>query len=172
VNSELKLKLETVSRANSDLQNLMAALEFGTLFLDPSLKIKRFTPRLTDLFSITPGDVGRPITDFTHQLDYDGLVADARQVLDNLAPVQREVRSHDGGWYLARIRPYRTMDDKIDGVVATFVDVTELRKMAAALHTAADSLRDAHVRLDEHEARDRARASQPDQTSASTTPSE
>src|SRR5262249_49604936 len=81
VNSELKLKLETVSRANSDLQNLMAAMDFGTLFLDPGLRIKRFTPRLSDLFSITPGDVGRPITDFTHQLDYDGLVADARTVL-------------------------------------------------------------------------------------------
>src|SRR5262249_22284792 len=69
VNSELKLKLETVSRANSDLQNLMAAMDFGTLFLDPGLRIKRFTPRLSDLFSITPGDTGRSITDFTHQLD-------------------------------------------------------------------------------------------------------
>jgi two-component system CheB/CheR fusion protein len=143
VNSELKLKLETVSRANSDLQNLMAAMDFGTLFLDPSLKIKRFTPRLTDLFSITPGDVGRPITDFTHQLDYDGLVADARQVLDNLTPIEREIRSRKGGWYLARIRPYRTVDDKIDGVVATFVDVSERRQME-------DALRNANEQLEKH----------------------
>ena len=136
VNSELKLKLETVSRANSDLQNLMAAMDFGTLFLDPSLRIKRFTPRLTDLFSITPDDVGRSITDFTHQLDYDGLVNDTRTVLDDLAPIEREIRSRKGGWYLARIRPYRTVDDKVDGVVATFIDVTERRQMESALRTA------------------------------------
>jgi two-component system CheB/CheR fusion protein len=140
VNGELKLKLETASRANSDLQNLMAAMDFGTLFLDPSLRIKRFTPRLSDLFSITPGDVGRPITDFTHQLDYDGLVNDARTVLDHLAPIEREIRSHNGGWYLARIRPYRTVDDKIDGVVATFIDVTERRQMEDALRSANEKL--------------------------------
>jgi PAS domain S-box-containing protein len=140
VNSELKLKLETVSRANSDLQNLMAAMDFGTLFLDPGLKIKRFTPRLADLFSITPGDVGRPITDFTHQLDYDGLVADAHTVLDDLAPIEREIRSRKGGWYLVRIRPYRTVDDKIDGVVATFIDVTERRQMEDALRQSQERL--------------------------------
>jgi two-component system CheB/CheR fusion protein len=141
VNSELKLKLETVSRANSDLQNLMAAMDFGTLFLDPTLKIKRFTPRLSDLFSITPGDIGRPITDFTHQLDYDELTADAKAVLDNLVPIEREIRSRKGEWYLVRYRPYRTVDDKIDGVVATFVDVTERRQMENALRTSEERLR-------------------------------
>jgi two-component system CheB/CheR fusion protein len=144
VNTELKLKLETVSRGNSDLQNLMAAMDFGTLFLDPALRIKRFTPRLADLFSIAPGDEGRPVTDFTHQLDYDGLVADARTVLADLAPVEREIRSHKDGWYLVRIRPYRTVDDKIDGVVATFVDISERRKMEGDLRTA-------HEKLDEHD---------------------
>jgi len=148
VNSELKLKLETVSRANSDLQNLMAAMDFGTLFLDPGLCIKRFTPRLTNLFSITPGDVGRPITDFTHQLDYDGLVADARTVLDDLSPIEREIRSREGGWYLVRFRPYRTVDDKIDGLVATFIDVTERRNMQDALRTANQKLDTANEKLD------------------------
>jgi two-component system CheB/CheR fusion protein len=95
---------------------------------------------LSDLFSITPGDVGRPITDFTHQLDYDGLVGDARAVLDHLTPIEREIRSRKGGWYLARVRPYRTIDDKIDGVVATFIDVTERRKMEDALRTANEKL--------------------------------
>src|SRR5262249_28971629 len=98
VNSELKLKFETVSRANSDLQNLMAATDFATLFLDPGLRIKRFTPKLTDLFNITQNDTGRPITDFTHQLDYENLAADAARVLDHLSPIEREVRSRTAGW--------------------------------------------------------------------------
>jgi two-component system CheB/CheR fusion protein len=141
VNSELKLKLETVSRANSDLQNLMAAMDFGILFLDSELRIKRFTPRLADLFSITANDVGRSITDFAHQLDYEGLPRDAIEVLENLTPVEREIRSRAGGWYLVRFRPYRTVDDKIDGVVASFVDITERRRMEAALRANEDKLR-------------------------------
>jgi two-component system CheB/CheR fusion protein len=127
VNSELKLKLEAISRAHSDLQNLMAATDFGTLFLDSSLRIKRFTERVTDLFSITPMDEGRPITDFAHKLDYPDLVRDARAVLSDLAPVKRDIRSRTGNWYDVRLRPYRTVDDKIDGVVITFVDVSEQR---------------------------------------------
>jgi two-component system, chemotaxis family, CheB/CheR fusion protein len=133
VNSELKLKLETISRAHSDLQNLMAATDFGTLFLDSRLRIKRFTERVTDLFSITPTDEGRPITDFAHQLEYDDLTKDANAVLVNLGVVKREVRSRNGRWYDVRMRPYRTVDDKIDGVVITFVDVTEHRAVAQAL---------------------------------------
>ena len=75
VNTELKLKLEGVSRAHSDLQNLMAATDVGILFLDPVLRIKRFTPRVTDLFNIKLSDEGRPITDFTHQFEYESLDA-------------------------------------------------------------------------------------------------
>ncbi|MQW89072.1 chemotaxis protein CheB [Sinorhizobium saheli] len=127
VNNELKLKLESVSRAHSDLQNLMAATDVGTLFLNPALRIKRFTPRLMEIFNVTASDEGRPITDFTHQLEYEGLADDARAVLESLAPVEREVKSRNDGWYLVRMRPYRTIDDKIDGVVATFVDITERR---------------------------------------------
>jgi two-component system CheB/CheR fusion protein len=135
VNNELKLKLETVSRAHGDLQNLMAATDVGTLFLDSSLRIKRFTPRLTDLFNITASDEGRPITDFTHQLNYTGLAKHARAVLRDLVNTEHEVQSRDGGWYLVRIRPYRTLEDKIDGVVATFVDITTRRLAEEALRT-------------------------------------
>jgi two-component system CheB/CheR fusion protein len=133
VNSELKLKLEAISRAHSDLQNLVAATDIGTLFLDTSLRIKRFTDRVTDLFSITQTDEGRPITDFAHQLQYDDLVKDARAVLADLAPVRREIRSRGSRWYDMRLRPYRTVDDKIDGVVITFVDISERHQVEQAL---------------------------------------
>src|SRR5262249_53094884 len=93
VNSELKLKLEAVSRANSDLQNLMAATNFGTLFLDSSLRIKRFTQPVTELFSIAPSDEGRPIADFAHRLEYESLIKDAQNVLANFAPIKHEIRS-------------------------------------------------------------------------------
>jgi len=141
VNNELKLKLETVSRAHSDLQNLMAATDVATLFLDTGLHIKRFTPRLTQLFSVTLSDEGRSITDFTHQLAYDDLPQDARIVLRDLAPVEREVQSREHGWWLVRLRPYRTVEDKIDGVVATFVDITERRRTEEAMRESDGRLR-------------------------------
>jgi two-component system CheB/CheR fusion protein len=141
LNTELKLKLEIVSRAHSDLQNLMAATDFGTLFLDSGLHIKRFTDRVTELFSITAADEGRPITDFAHQLEYGDLVKDIRAVISDLAPIRREVRSLNGRWFDVRLRPYRTVDDKIDGVVLTFVDISERRQVEEALRESERALR-------------------------------
>jgi two-component system CheB/CheR fusion protein len=140
VNGELKLKLEAISRAHSDLENLIAATDFATLFLDSSLRIKRFTDRITELFSVTETDRGRPITDFAHQLQYEDLVKDARTVLTDLAPVRREVSSRNGRWYDMRIRPYRTVDDKIDGVVITFVDVSDRHAVEETLRSNARQL--------------------------------
>jgi two-component system, chemotaxis family, CheB/CheR fusion protein len=133
VNSELKLKLEAISRAHSDLQNLVAATDIGTLFLDSRLRIKRFTDRVTELFSITQTDEGRPITDFAHQLEYNDLIKDTRSVLADLAPIRREVRSRYGHWFEMRLRPYRTVDDRIDGVVITFIDISERHLVEEAL---------------------------------------
>lgn len=141
VNTELKLKLEAISRAHSDLQNLLAATDFGTLFLDSSLRIKRFTERATELFSITPSDEGRPISDFSHQLEYDDLIQDTRKVLSDLAPIRREIRSRNNLWYDMRMRPYRTVDNKIDGIVITFVDITDRRHMEEALRDSERQLR-------------------------------
>jgi two-component system, chemotaxis family, CheB/CheR fusion protein len=132
VNNELKLKLEMVSRAHNDLQNLMSATDVSTMFLDSQLRIERFTPRMAELFNIVPGDEGRPVTDFTHKLEYQDLMNDARRVLADLIPIERTVRTTTGRWFLIRLRPYRTLDDKIEGVVATFVDVTEQRQAEAA----------------------------------------
>jgi two-component system CheB/CheR fusion protein len=135
VNSELKSKLELISRANSDLQNLLAATDFGTLFLDSRLHIKRFTDQVRDLFSITTSDEGRPITDFTHQLEYPDLSKDARTVIADLRPVRREIHGRNRSWYDLRMRPYRTVDDKIDGVVITFVDITERKLLEERLQS-------------------------------------
>jgi two-component system, chemotaxis family, CheB/CheR fusion protein len=141
VNTELKLKLDAISRANSDLQNLLAATDFGTLFLDSDLRIKRFTDRATDLFSITLSDEGRPISDFSHQLEHDELIQDMRKVLSDLVPIRKEVRGRNDLFYDMRMRPYRTVDNKIDGVVITFIDITERLHMEQALRESERQLR-------------------------------
>ena len=140
VNAELKLKLDSVSRANNDLQNFMAATDVGTLFLDHQLRIKRFTPKVSDLFNIQAPDEGRPITDFTHRLDYPNFTADANAVLKDQKIIEQEIASN-GSWFLTRIRPYRTMDDRIEGVACTFVDISARLKMEAELTSAT------HLRL-------------------------
>ncbi|MGR3497084.1 chemotaxis protein CheB [Citreimonas sp.] len=124
VNAELKNKLESISTAHSDLQNLTAATEIGTLFLDAKLRIRMFTPPIGDLFNVTDMDVGRSITDFTHRLCYDDVEKDARRVLRDLSPFETEVQGRDGRCFMMRLRPYRTVEDRIDGVVVTFVDIT------------------------------------------------
>jgi two-component system CheB/CheR fusion protein len=141
VNSELKTKLEAVSRAHSDLQNLMTATDFGILFLDSGLRIKRFTVQVTELFRIAASDEGRLLTDFAHGLEYEDLVKDAQTVLVHLTPIRREIRSRKDRWYDVRLRPYRTVDDKIDGVVITFVDITERLQVDRALREGEKLLR-------------------------------
>ena len=127
VNSELKTKLDNVASAHSDLQNLINATEIGTLFLDADLRIKMLTPAVEQLFSVSESDVGRPITDFTHKLEYDGVENDARRVLRDLSPIENEVKTRDGRWLMMRLRPYRTVEDRIEGIVLSFVEITERR---------------------------------------------
>ena len=133
VNAELKSKLAIISAAHNDLQNLTASSEIGTLFLDRDLRIRMFTPRVADVINVTEADVGRSITNFTHRLDHDGFAQDVRRVLRDLAPIEAEVRTDDGRWFMVRIRPYRTIDGKVEGAVATYDDVTERKEAEAAL---------------------------------------
>jgi two-component system CheB/CheR fusion protein len=128
VNHELKDKIEEVIRANSDLQNFLASTDIGTIFLDRDLQIKRYTPRVRELFNIIPSDIGRPLSHLTHRLDYDSLENDAAKVLRTLRTVEREVHSADDHYYSVRFLPYRTLEDKIDGVVLTFIDITEIKR--------------------------------------------
>jgi two-component system CheB/CheR fusion protein len=129
VNNELKNRVEQLSNSNSDMQNLMDATRIATIFLDRDLRITRYTPAAVTLFNLIPGDLGRPLTNMATQLDYPELGADARRVLERLVPIEREVGQSSGQWYLARLMPYRTSEDRIAGVVFTFIDITE-RKQA------------------------------------------
>ena len=134
VNSELKSKLENISTAHNDLRNLTAATEIGTLFLDGDLHIRMFTPPVADLFNITEGDIGRSLTDFTHRLAYDGVERDVRKVLRELTPVEGEVLSHTGQCFMMRVRPYRTFEERIEGVVISFVDISTWRETETQLN--------------------------------------
>jgi PAS domain S-box-containing protein len=137
VNNELKNKLEEISRAHSDLQNLMVATEIATLFLDRDLRVQSYTDRVEEIFNIMKTDRGRPIGHLTHRLTYPELSNDARMVIRTLVPLEREVERNDGkAWYLARLRPYRTVDDRIEGVVLTLVNVTHMKETEQALRRA------------------------------------
>jgi two-component system CheB/CheR fusion protein len=129
VNYELKVKVEETGKANDDLNNLIASTDIATIFVDSGLRIKRFTPRAADLFSIISSDIGRSLLDLTHKLDYDQLAEDVSATFDTLRPVEREVRSNDGRCYIVRLLPYRTNEDRIEGAVMTFFDIT-LRRQA------------------------------------------
>jgi two-component system, chemotaxis family, CheB/CheR fusion protein len=124
VNQENRHRVEELSQLSSDLQNLMAATGIATLFLDRQLRIMRFTPKVGELFNIRVTDRGRPITDLTHRLGYGQLSDDADLVLRQLVPVEREVSDQSGHAFLTRLMPYRSIDDRIEGIVITFVDIT------------------------------------------------
>lgn len=126
VNAELNSKNNTLVRLNSDLKNLLDSTQIATLFLDRQLRIKNFTPTMTDLFHLRDGDRGRPVTEIVSRFSYDGLRKDASRVMRDLSTLERTVRVHgDGLVFLMRLRPYRTVDNVIDGVVITFVDISE-----------------------------------------------
>jgi two-component system, chemotaxis family, CheB/CheR fusion protein len=141
VNQELKHKVEEVSHSNNDLQNLMASTEIGTIFVNRELLIKRYTPSVQALFNLIPADINRPLAHITHHLNYDQFSTDAARVLATLAKIEHEISSQDGRWYLARLLPYRTLEDKIDGVSLTFVDITDRRLAEEAMRMSEQHLR-------------------------------
>ena len=141
VNQELKIKIEELRLSNNDFKNLINSTDIATLFLDRSLQLKLTTPRAQDIFNVLRTDVGRPLSDITSRLVDDRLEDDLRQTLDHLRPVDREVRTTDGRWYLMRIRPYRTTDDRIDGIVLMFEDVTARRLAEVEVRLSEERLR-------------------------------
>lgn len=140
VNQELKDKVEQLSKSNSDLHNLIVSTDIATLFLSRDLRIKRYTERVKELFNIQKEDIGRPIHHLTHALSYNDLEGDCNKVMDDLSSIEREVQDSNDQWFLLRLRPYRTLKDQIDGVVITFVDITERKKASLELEKLADEL--------------------------------
>ena len=125
VNQELKVKIDELAHANDDLKNLINSTSIGTVFLNRELRVQLFTPRVRDIFNLIPADVGRGISDITSKLEDDRLIEYAETVLEKLQPLERTVRTRDGLAFLTHISPYRTTDNRIDGVVLAFTDITE-----------------------------------------------
>jgi two-component system CheB/CheR fusion protein len=115
------------------MKNLLDSTDIATLFLDIDLKVRRFTSETSKITQLIPTDEGRPVTDIASALLYPELADDARGVLRTLVKVEKEISAPNGGWFIARILPYRTLDNVIDGVVITFVDITESKKLEMEL---------------------------------------
>jgi len=143
VNFELKAKVDETSKINDDLQNLISSTDIATVFVDRTMRIKWFTPRAKDIFNVIGNDAGRSLLDITHRLDYPRLHQDAAEAFEALRLVEREVRDQaNDHWYLARFLPYRTLDDRIQGAVLTFIDITDRRRAEERLRAG-----EAHLRL-------------------------
>ncbi len=142
VNCELQNRVADLARANNDMNNLLAGNGIATIFLDNDLRILRFTPNATGIINLINGDMGRPLHHIVSNLvGYKRLPEDTRAVLDTLVPKEIEVQSEEGSWYILRIRPYRTLDNVIEGLVLTFVDISGPKRAQEALHKANDLLR-------------------------------
>jgi two-component system CheB/CheR fusion protein len=129
VNAELQSKVETLTWVQNDMANLLNSTEVATIFLDRHMKLRRFTSHATKLFKLLLVDIGRPLSDIASDLDYPNIKGDAEEVLLTLAFQEKQIGTHDGRWFRVRIMPYRTQENVIDGVVITFIDITELKKL-------------------------------------------
>jgi two-component system CheB/CheR fusion protein len=133
VNQELQTRLDEFSRTNNDMKNLLDSTNIATLFLDNNLCVRRLTNETSKITKLIPSDAGRPITDIASALLYPELAEDAQEVLQTLAKVEKQIHVSDGNWFSVRILPYRTFENRIDGVVITFSDITTSKKLEAEL---------------------------------------
>ncbi len=134
LNAELLSKVEDFTHVNNDMKNLLNSTDIATLFLDKDLKVRRFTTQAGKIFKLIKSDIGRPITDLDSDLLYPELPADALNVLKTLVFIIKQIPTKDGHWFSIRIMPYRTFDDRIDGVVITFFNISDLKRVEVKLH--------------------------------------
>jgi two-component system CheB/CheR fusion protein len=142
VNAELQSKIGDYVTANNDMTNLLNSTDIATLFLDKDLNIRRFTEQLSKIVKLRPTDVGRPFTDLVNNLEYPDIAKHAKEVLRTLVYKETAITTNGGNWFNVRIMPYRTFDDKIDGLVITFVDITVAKKLEIELNKTVDLLRE------------------------------
>jgi two-component system CheB/CheR fusion protein len=153
VNTELQTKVVDLSRANNDMNNLLAGTGVGTVFVDPQLKILRYTPAASAIINLIPTDLGRSVGHIVSNLvGYSSLVEDVQAVLQNLIPMALEVQTSNKTWYTLHIQPYRTLDNVVEGAVISFEDITEMVRTRGALQRANDLERLAVVVRDSHDA--------------------
>lgn len=136
LNSQLQETLDRQRTTANDLQNILYSTDVATLFLDINLNIRFFTPATRLLFSVIPGDIGRPLADLNSLSADTALASDAREVLHSLTPIDREIQTEASAWFTRRILPYRTHDNKVEGVVITFTDISERKAIRKALEQA------------------------------------
>jgi PAS domain S-box-containing protein len=141
VNQELKVKVEETTTANNNLQNLINSVDIGTIFLDRSFRVALFTPPARSLFNLITNDIGRPLSDITHKLQYPDMIHDAEVVLERLHTVEKEVKANDEQVYMVRILPYRTEEDRINGVVLTFFNITQRKRSELSLRESVERFR-------------------------------
>ena len=134
LNAELQSKVDDFTRVNNDMKNLLNSTDIATLFLDSKLNIRRFTLQSVKIFKLIKSDVGRPFTDLVSDLIYPDLADDALSVLKSLIFIKKQMPTKDGRWFSIRIMPYRTLDDRIDGIVITFFNISDLKEVEVKLH--------------------------------------
>ncbi len=142
INAELQSKVADYVAANNDMKNLLNSTDIATLFLDKELNIRRYTDQLTKLFKLRQSDIGRPFTDMVTDLNYPEMTEHATEVLNTLVYKETAVSTRDGKWFTVRIMPYRTFDDRIDGLVITLINITKAKKMEAELEKARKRLKE------------------------------
>jgi two-component system, chemotaxis family, CheB/CheR fusion protein len=133
INTELHAKLDDLALAQSDMQNVLNSIEIAILFLDQNLNVRRYTDRAAKIVRLRESDIGRPLSDLASKLQYPELHDDARETLRTLASSEKQIATDDGRWFTVRIMPYRRLDNVIDGVVITLVDITDTKKPESAL---------------------------------------
>ncbi|ACF43890.1 chemotaxis protein CheB [Pelodictyon phaeoclathratiforme] len=141
VNHELQSKVTDLSQANNDMKNLLNSTDIATLFLDDELNIRRFTNRTSSIIKLIASDVGRPITDIVTELQYPALLEDAREVLHTLVFSEKQVSASNNRWFSVKIMPYRTQENRINGLVITFTDITVAKKLETSLREIEKSFR-------------------------------
>jgi len=145
LNIELQSKIVDLTTVNNDMKNLLNSTDIATLFLDKDLNIRRFTEQLTEIFKLRQSDIGRPFTDMVTNLNYPEISGHALEVLRTLMFKEIDITAEDNKWFTVRIMPYRTIDDRIDGLVITFIDITVAKKLEAELHKTIGILRQHNI---------------------------